>query len=83
MYATIDFSKDAKELCLWKEICLKIFIKDEDGNIIEELPYNSYNMEKVKELMIPIIENPDIPECRKFPEKMLLLGRILWRKRKW
>lgn len=74
--AIVDFIPEAKRYCCFDETTLRIFLKDEKGNIIEELPYNSYNIEKLKNEEIPIIFRMDTSSCSKIPKKMFILGRL-------
>ena len=74
--AVIDFSDEAKRFCCFDETTLKIFLKDEKGNIIDILPYNSYNIEKLEKEEVPIINRMDTSSCAKIPRKMFILGRL-------
>jgi len=74
MYAVIDFCEIAKERCVFADFLLRIYIY-EDDTLIEVLPYNSYNLEKVRKLLIPIVFKADYGEC--IPkEGDILLGRL-------
>lgn len=76
LVAVIDFTEEAKRFCCFDETTLKIFLKDEKGNIIDVLPFNSYYLEKLKDEEIPIINRQDTSSCTRIPRKMFILGRL-------
>jgi len=76
LFAEIDFTDEAKKTCEFKKWNMKIFIKDDEGNILKDLDYNSYNLKRVKKMEIPLIWKLDVSSCSEFPEKMEFLSRL-------
>ena len=76
MIAVVDFTPEAKRYCCFDETTLKIYLKDEKGNIIDELDFNRFNIEKLKREEIPIIYRMDTSSCERLPRKMFILGRL-------
>ena len=72
MHAVIDFTGEAKEVCAFTEINLRIFIFDDSKNLVSKLPYNEFNMNKVKGMDIPIVEKFDQSSCEPTREPLLL-----------
>ena len=76
MYAVIDFSEEAKRFCVFSTVTLKIFIYDDDDRLLEVMDYNTFNLEKIEKMNIPIIEKYDTESCEKIPKKLIILGRL-------
>jgi len=78
MRAIIDFSEVAKEHCAFDRNNLRIFITDDNGNLLETRPYNTYEYERVLEMKIPVIERMDTSSCRISvdPSRVILLSRL-------
>lgn len=78
MKAVIDFTEVAKEHCAFDRNNLRIFITDNEGNLIETRPYNSYEYERVTGMNIPIVERMDTSSCRISlePSRVILLSRL-------
>ena len=76
MYAVVDFSEESKRYCTFDTHNLRIFIFDDNNNLIEVLQYNKYNLNRVKEMKIPIVYKTDTSSCRISLDKSILLGRI-------
>ena len=78
MYAVIDFTDEAKEMCTFDINNLRIFLYDENNNLIEVRDYNRHEIRKITEMKIPIIERMDTSSCRVplDPKRMLLLSRL-------
>ncbi|MHA1667586.1 MAG: hypothetical protein ACTSUR_02915 [Candidatus Heimdallarchaeaceae archaeon] len=75
MYAVVDFTKTAKEYCTFDIWNLKIFIFDDDGNLIEERPFNDAEINELIEQKIPIVYYLDTSSC-KIPDEYLLLATL-------
>jgi len=80
MWAVIDYSDDAKELCVGGKQNLKIYIYN--GNyLVDVIQYSEGKVELLKEKGIPVVSRAiyDVPiECLKIPKRKILFGRIRW-----
>lgn len=78
MYAVIDFTDEAKEMCTFDFNNLRIFLYDDNNNLIEVRDYNRHEIKRIAEMKIPIIEKMDTSSCRISlePKRMLLLSRL-------
>ncbi len=76
LVAVIDFTPEAKRYCCFDETTMKIYLKNEKGEVVEEMDFNSYNLEKLRKEGIPIIKRLDTSSCTRIPRKMFILGRL-------
>jgi len=78
MYAVIDFTDEAKEMCTFDMNNLRIFLYDRNNNLIEVRDYNKYEIERIVDMKIPIIERMDTSSCmiKLDPKRMILLSRL-------
>lgn len=74
--AVVDFCEKAKEYCCFSEITLRVFLKNEEGKIVDTLSYNEYVLEDLRKKGIPIIYRMDTTSCRKIPKKAFMFERL-------
>lgn len=55
MIAIIDLSKRAKKMNVFDEWNLRIYIYTDDGRLVDEMLFNSWNLNKIKKMKIPIV----------------------------
>jgi len=67
MIAVIDLCEEAKEKCLFSENLLKIYLY-EDGELVNEMWYDDFKVEELREEGIPVISRISTEECfKEFP----------------
>lgn len=75
----IDFTDEAKKYCTFDNHNLRIRIIDRNGNLENEMEFNSYNFKKLKEMEIPILHKMDTGKCFKMPRRRMFLARVRMR----
>ena len=76
MRAEIDFSKESKDFCAFDSWNLRIFIFDNEDNLIEIRPFNDFELDKVKEMEIPILWKIDTGSCEIPVDDLIFFARM-------
>ena len=80
VWAMVDYSDQAKELCVGGTINLRIYLY-QGNKLVDTMMYSDGRLKLLREQGIPVVVKAkyDIPaKCFEIPKRKVLFGRIRW-----